>query len=147
MNNRCMPTPCASVQEPVVSMPAPTVNDNDSADASPMDAMMKSNKPIRILKRPTHQAHPSRRNDATHLKSPTKSASTEKPDMESPFSDLTPSSTAPGVSRSSANDPTESAQAISAPLFPFTASASQSTKLSFKTYEQRETEYRLARLR
>ncbi len=99
--------------------------------------MIKSNKPIRILKRPTSQSHLPVTNDII----PTTINNINN--NNSPFSNtISSSTTVPVVSiipRNQTKDSINSSQ--------ITNSSSQSTKPTIKTYEQRELEYRLARLR
>jgi hypothetical protein len=51
------------------------------------------------------------------------------------------------IPRNQTKDSTNSLESISTPVFSSTSSSSQSIKPAIKTYEQRELEYRLARLR
>jgi hypothetical protein len=124
---------------------------------------MKSNKPIRILKRPTSQSQLQTNNDVTNSSIATLAATTTTTtaaalnnnnntnNSNSPFSNnVSSSTTVPVISiipRNQTKDVTNSSQSINPPIFPSTSSSSQSTKPAIKTYEQRELEYRLARLR
>jgi hypothetical protein len=51
------------------------------------------------------------------------------------------------IPRNQTKDATNVSPLITTPVFSSTSSTSQSTKPAIKTYEQRELEYRLARLR
>jgi hypothetical protein len=123
---------------------------------------MKSNKPIRILKRPTSQSQLQTNNDVTNSSIATIAATTTTTaalnnnnntnNSNSPFSNnVSSSTTVPVISiipRNQTKDVTNISQSINPPIFPSTSSSSsQSTKPAIKTYEQRELEYRLARLR
>jgi hypothetical protein len=141
-------------QEPVISPVLTTGNDDDNRNPAGIN-LMKSNKPIRILKRPTSQSQLPTNNDVTKsliTTSVTSTAFNNTPTMinsNAPSSTNTSSSTTvPIVSiipRIQTKDPTNSSQSINTPSS--TASSSQSSKPAIKTYEQREHEYRLARLR
>jgi len=148
-------------QEPVVVSTSFTVNDDDSQASSSID-LMKSNKPIRILKRPTIPSSSQINNDITNSLSTTttntNTASTAKfyhtnntNNSNLPFSNnISSSTTVPVVSiipRNQTDSLTNSSQSIPTPTFSLTSSSLQSTKPAIKTYEQRELEYRLARLR
>jgi len=110
-----------------------TVNGDDNQNSL---NLIKSNKPIRILKRPTSQSQLPVINDINNTL------------QTSPFSnEISSSTTVPNISiipRNQIKDSTNSSQTINSPN---SSSASQSTKPAIKTYEQRELEYRLARLR
>jgi hypothetical protein len=142
-------------QEPVISPVLTTGNDDDNRNPAGIN-LMKSNKPIRILKRPTSQSQLPTNNDVTKslitATTATSTAFNNTPTMinsNSPSSTNTSSSTTvPIVSiipRIQTKDSTNSSQSINTPSP--TASSSQSSKPAIKTYEQREHEYRLARLR
>jgi len=119
----------AATQESISS----TVNDDDNQNSL---NLIKSNKPIRILKRPTSQSQLPVINDINNIS------------QTSPFSnEISSSTTVPSISiipRNQIKDSTNSSQTINSLN---TSSTSQSTKPAIKTYEQRELEYRLARLR
>jgi hypothetical protein len=105
---------------------------------------MKSNKPIRILKRPTSQSQLPVSNDVNNSNQTTTITSNN---TNSPFSnEISSSTTVPNISiipRNHIKDSINSSQITNSPIF----STSQSSKPTIKTYEQRELEYRLARLR
>ncbi len=143
-------------QEPVISSVLSTVNDDDSRNSSGIN-LMKSNKPIRILKRPTSQSQLPTNNDVTKSSITTTTITTTTAlnnnintnNSNSPSSNnISSSTTVPIVSiipRIQTKDSTNSSQSIITSSS--TSSPSQSTKPAIKTYEQRELEYRLARLR
>ncbi|CAF1034545.1 unnamed protein product [Adineta ricciae] len=115
-----------TTQESIVSS-----NDKYNRDVSNSNTV-QSNKAIRILKRPTHQSQTSTSNDST---SSNVSTATNNVNSNSPC--LTNTST-PVVSIIPRNQSKE----------PITNTLSTlSSKAPIKTYEQREYEYRLARLR
>jgi hypothetical protein len=126
------------VKEPISS----TVTDDDNQNSLNIN-LMKSNKPIRILKRPTSQSQLPVSNDLNNSNQPT----TTTNDTNSPFfDDALSSTTVPNISiipRNHIKDTVNSSQIRNTP----TSSNLQSTKPTIKTYEQRELEYRLARLR
>lgn len=93
--------------------------------------LMKSNKPIRILKRPTSQSQLIVTNDINN------SNQTTLNNTNSTIINDNLSSTISIIPRNSLNNSIHSSQ----------ISNSQSIKPTIKTYEQREQEYRLARLR
>lgn len=132
---------------PVVS----TANDDENPNSSSIN-FMASNKPIRILRRPTNQSQPSTNNDASKVSSTNASVTSSATNNTNNIGNSTwPSSvntssstTVPVVSiipRSQNKDSANNSQSIN------TSSSSQTTKPPIKTYEQREQEYRLARLR
>jgi len=146
----------AANQESVISSVSSTVNDDDSRNSSGIN-LMASNKPIRILKRPTSQSQLPTNNDVTKSSitattTTTTTAinnnnNTNKNNLPS-VDTISSSTTVPVVSiipRIQTKDSTNSSQSITTPSS--TSSPSQSTKPAIKTYEQRELEYRLARLR
>jgi hypothetical protein len=95
----------------------PTVNDNDNRN------LIKSNKPIRILKRPTSQSQLPVSNDINN-------SSQISTNTNSPFpNEISSSTTVPLISIIPRNQ------------------TKDSINPTIKTYEQREQEYRLARLR
>ncbi len=119
---------------------------------------MKSNKPIRILKRPTGQSQLPTNNDVPKSSTTATTVTTttlitalnnNNNNSNSPSSNNTSSSTTvPVVSiipRIQTKDSTNPSQSII--ISSSTSSPSQVTKPAIKTYEQRELEYRLARLR
>lgn len=119
---------------------------------------MNANKPIRILKRPTSQSQLTTNTNATSNSIATNTTATSLSNNDnntnssnSPFSTNSSSSTTvPGISiipRNSNKDSTNSSQSITTPVFSSTSSSTQPAKPAIKTYEQRELEYRLARLR
>lgn len=120
-----------------------TVTDDDNQNSLNIN-LMKSNKPIRILKRPTSQSQLPVSNDLNNSNQPT---TTTTNDTNSPFfDDVSSSTTVPNISiipRNHIKDTVNSSQIRNTP----TSSNLQSTKPTIKTYEQRELEYRLARLR
>jgi hypothetical protein len=150
------------LQEPVISAVPSTINDDDSRTSSSIN-LLNSNKPIRILKRPTSQSQLPTNNDVanssitittTTAPATTTAALTNNNNINnsnSPSSNnIASSTTVPVVSiipRNPTKDSTNSSQSINTPVFSSTPSSSQSTKPAIKTYEQRELEYRLARLR
>ncbi|CAF3544289.1 unnamed protein product [Rotaria sordida] len=148
----------AANQEPTISTVSSIVNDDDSRTSSNIN-FMNSNKPIRILKRPTSQCQLPTNNDVTNsLIAATTTASTaalnnnnNTNNSNSSFStNISSSTTVPVVSiipRTHTKDSTNSSQSITTPVFSSSSLSSQSTKPAIKTYEQRELEYRLARLR
>ncbi|CAF2544863.1 unnamed protein product [Rotaria sp. Silwood2] len=144
-------------QEPTMSTISSIVNDDDSRTSSSIN-FMNSNKPIRILKRPTSQCQLPTNNDVTNSLIPTTTTSAaalnnnnNTNNSNSPFPTNTSSSiTVPVVSiipRNHTKDATNTSQSITTPVFSSPSLSSQSTKPAIKTYEQRELEYRLARLR
>ncbi|CAF1681987.1 unnamed protein product, partial [Adineta ricciae] len=153
----------ASNQEFVPSPAQPAATDDDSQNNINFN-LMNSNKPIRILKRPTSQSQlSSTNNDAsnssiaskTAISSNTNSATTTLSNNEnntnnsnsSSFYNSSSSTTVPVISiipRNQTKDSANSAESITSPVFSSTSSTTQSTKPVIKTYEQRELEYRLA---
>ncbi|CAF1317448.1 unnamed protein product [Adineta ricciae] len=115
-----------TTQESIVSS-----NDKYNRDVSNFNAV-QSNKAIRILKRPTHQSQTSTSNDSTSSKITTTTNNTY---ANSPFPTNTPTSVTSIIPRNQSKEP------ITNTL------STQSSKTPIKTYEQREYEYRLARLR
>lgn len=107
---------------------------------------MNSNKPIRILKRPTSQSQFPVVNDL-NSSNKTTLLSNNINNTDSPFSsDISSSTTVPSITiipRNLARDSINSSQTSNSS----SSSSIQSTKPPIKTYEQREQEYRLARLR
>ncbi len=96
--------------------------------------LMKLNKPIRILKRPTSQSQLPVSNDRNN------SLQISTNNTNSPFSnEISSSITVPSISIIPRNQNKDSINSSQISL--------QSTKPTIKTYEQRELEYRLARLR
>jgi len=117
----------AATQESISS----TVNDDDNQNSSNSN-LMKSNKPIRILKRPTSQSQLPVSNDINN------SSQT----LNSPFSnEITSSTTVPSISIIPRNNIKDSINSSQIP------NSSNSSKPTVKSYEQRELEYKLARLR
>jgi hypothetical protein len=107
---------------------------------------MQSNKPIRILKRPTSQSQLPITNDVPNS-NPTTATIVSNNNNSLLSNNISSSTTVPAVSiipRNQSKDSLNSSQLINFPTF---SSSSQSTKPPIKTYEQREQEYRLARLR
>jgi hypothetical protein len=134
-------------KESVPSSILSTVNEDDSRNSSNIN-LIKSNKPIRILKRPTSQSQLPVTNDIINSNTtPAIVASNNINNNNSPFSNsISSSTTVPAVSiipRNQTKDTINSSQIINSSI----SSSSQSTKPAIKTYEQRELEYRLARLR
>jgi hypothetical protein len=136
----------------VISPVSTSGNDDDNRNAAGIN-LMKSNKPIRILKRPTSQSQLSTNTDATKSLLTTANSTafndtTTMTNNNSPSSTNTSSSTTvPTVSiipRIQTKDSTNSSQSINTSL---NVSSSQPSKPAIKTYEQREQEYKLARLR
>jgi hypothetical protein len=104
------------------------VNDDENQN------LMKLNKPIRILKRPTSQSQLPVSNDRNN------SLQISTNNTNSPFSnEISSSITVPSISIIPRNQNKDSINSSQISL--------QSTKPTIKTYEQRELEYRLARLR
>ncbi|CAF3525813.1 unnamed protein product [Rotaria sp. Silwood1] len=147
----------AANQEPTISAVSSNVNDDDSRTSSSIN-FMNSNKPIRILKRPISQCQLPTNNDVTNSLISTTTTSiaasnnnNNTNNSNSPVSTTTSSSTTvPVVSiipRNPNKDSTNSSQSITTPVFSSPSLSSQTTKPAIKTYEQRELEYRLARLR
>lgn len=138
-------------QEPVVTS---TTNDDESQNSSSIN-LMKSNKPIRILKRPISQSQLLVNNNVSNSTNSTNStmASNNINSSTSSSSSTTvsnSSTTAPSITiipRSQTKDSTNSSQTANPPGFVNNMNANQSVKPPIKTYEQRELEYRLARLR
>jgi hypothetical protein len=140
----------AANQEPVISSVLSTVNDDDSRNSSSIN-LMKSNKPIRILKRPTSQSQLPTNNDVTKSSITTTTITTTTAlnnnintnNSNSPSSNnISSSTTVPIVSiipRIQTKDSTNSSQSIITSSSS-TSSPSQSTKPAIKTYEQRELE-------
>ena len=141
----------------------PATTDDDSQNNINFN-LMNSNKPIRILKRPTSQSQLSSTNNdvsnssiasKTALSSNTSSVTTTLSNNEnnpnnsnsSSFYNTSSSTTVPVISIIPRNQTKDSAESITSPVFSSTSSTTQSTKPVIKTYEQRELEYRLARLR
>jgi hypothetical protein len=103
---------------------------------------MKLNKPIRILKRPTSQSQLPVSNDINNF-----NQTTTTNNINSPFSDeISSSTTVPSISIIPRNHIKDSINSSEIPNSSI-SSSSQSTKPAIKSYEQRELEYRLARLR
>jgi hypothetical protein len=128
------------------------VNDDDSQSSSCMN-MMKSNKPIRILKRPTSQSQLPKNNDVISSSTITANTTMNNTNVNTMNSaspnNVSSSTSVPVISiipRDQAKDSTNS-QLSNMPTFAIHTSTTQSTKPPIKTYEQRELEYRLARLR
>lgn len=121
-----------------------STNDDDNRNSSNLN-LMNSNKPIRILKRPTSQTQLPTINPISKALPTTSTANTNEIDGTNPSASTNASSTTvPNVSivqRIQTRDST-----ISSTL-PSNSSTSQTAKPAIKTYEQRELEYRLARLR
>lgn len=143
----------------IASAASSIVNNDDSRTSSSIN-FMNSNKPIRILKRPTSQNQLTTKTDVSNssvitsaINPSTKSLNNDNNtnNSNSPISMNTSSSTTvPVISiipRNNAKDSTNSAQSITTPVFSSTSLSSQAIKPTIKTYEQRELEYRLARLR
>ncbi|UJR08356.1 hypothetical protein I4U23_012627 [Adineta vaga] len=127
----------AATQESII--PSTLSNVNDNRNFSNLN-VNQSNKPIRILKRPTNQSQTSAYNDFTNSSTTTSTNNDDNDDLNSPFYDNNNSitTTAPVVSIIPRKQSKESVS---------NTSSVQTTKSSIKTYEQRELEYRLARLR
>ena len=134
----------AANQEPVISSVSTSGNDDDNRNATGIN-LMKSNKPIRILKRPTSQSQLSTNTDANSSAFYDTNTMTNN---NSPSSTNNSSSTTvPTVSiipRIQTKDSTNSSQSNNTSS---NVSSSQPSKPAIKTYEQREQEYKLARLR
>lgn len=126
-------------QELILPSTSSTFNDDDNRNSSNIN-LIKSNKPIRILKRPTSQSQLPVTNDTTN--STTTIATNNNNDNSPFFNDNSSSTTVPVVSIIPRHQTKDSINSS-----PITISTSQSTKPAIKTYEQRELEYRLARLR
>ena len=123
------------------------VNYDDNLNSLNID-LMKSNKPIRILKRPPSQNQLFVPSDNINFNTTTTTLTINNTvNNNSSFSNhISSSTTVPVISiipRNSTKNSTNSIQIINSP----NSSSSQSTKPTIKTYEQRELEYRLARLR
>jgi len=120
----------AAIQESISSI----VNEDDNQNSSNIN-LIKSNKPIRILKRPISQSQLPISNDINN-------SSQIFNNTNSPFSnEINSSITVPIISiipRNQIKDSINSSQTIN---------SQNSSKPTIKTYEQREQEYRLARLR
>ncbi|UJR37856.1 hypothetical protein I4U23_030546 [Adineta vaga] len=155
----------ASNQESVTSAAPPAITDDDSRNTTSFN-LMNSNKPIRILKRPTSQSHLSTNSDVpnssiapqTVIPNNTTSATITSSNNTNNTNDSNSSSsynsssstTVPVISiipRNQTKDSINSSESIATPVFTSISSSAQSTKPPIKTYEQRELEYRLARLR
>jgi hypothetical protein len=107
---------------------------------------MKSNKPIRILKRPTSQSQLPVNNDINNFNQTTTTIITSN-NINSPFSnEISSSTTVPSISIIPRNHIKDSINSSEIPNSSI-SSSSQATKPTIKSYEQRELEYRLARLR
>ncbi|CAF2511269.1 unnamed protein product [Rotaria sp. Silwood2] len=134
----------ATKQESTLS----TENNDDNRNSS-YNNLMNSNKPIRILKRPTSQIQLPVTNDIINSNtiSTTIVSNNTNNNNNLPFSNNISSSTpVPIISiipRNQNKDSINSSQTINSS----NSLSSQSTKPPIKTYEQRELEYRLARLR
>ncbi|CAF0946582.1 unnamed protein product [Rotaria sordida] len=139
----------AAKQESISSI----VNNDDNRNSS-NNNLMNSNKPIRILKRPTSQIQLPITNDiinsnttSTTTTIQSNNISTNNNNNNLPFSNnISSSTTVPIISiipRNPIKDSINSSQTINSS----NSLSSQSTKPPIKTYEQRELEYRLARLR
>ncbi|CAF1931009.1 unnamed protein product [Rotaria magnacalcarata] len=135
----------AAKQESIPTSLSSTVN-NDENENSSNNNLMKLNKPIRILKRPTSQSQFPVTNDINNSNTTT-IVSNNATNNDSPFYNNTSSSTTvPTISiipRNQTKDSLNTSQTINLT----SSSSSQSNKPPIKTYEQREQEYRLARLR
>ncbi|CAF3070377.1 unnamed protein product [Rotaria socialis] len=151
----------AANQESILPAIASTVNDDDSRTSSNI-SFMNLNKPIRILKRPISQSQLSTTNVnvtnssiATSTNTITTTAALHNDNnannSNSPFPINTSSTTTvPVVSiipRNFTKDSANVSQSISVPVFSSNSLSSQPARPAIKTYEQRELEYRLARLR
>ncbi|CAF0863378.1 unnamed protein product [Rotaria sp. Silwood1] len=125
-----------------------TINNDDNRNSS-NNNLMNSNKPIRILKRPTSQIQLPVTNDIinSNTTSTTIVSNNTNNNNNSPFSNnISSSTTVPTITiipRNQNKDSINSSQTINSS----NSLSSQSTKPPIKTYEQRELEYRLARLR
>ncbi|CAF1248289.1 unnamed protein product [Rotaria sp. Silwood1] len=126
-----------------------TINNDDNRNSS-NNNLMNSNKPIRILKRPTSQIQLPVTNDIINSNTTSTtivSNNTNNNNNNSPFSNnISSSTTVPTITiipRNQNKDSINSSQTINSS----NSLSSQSTKPPIKTYEQRELEYRLARLR
>jgi hypothetical protein len=122
-----------------------TVNDDDDDNRNSSNInLIIPNKPIRILKRPTSQSQLPVSNDIINSNQTTIITSNN---TNSPFSnEISSLTTMPSISiipRNQTKDSINSLQTTNSPI----SSSSQSIKPTIKTYEQRELEYRLARLR
>lgn len=138
-------------QESAMISSLSTANEDDNRNLSSMN-FVNSNKPIRILKRPTSQTQLPTMNNQTKIL-PTSSNSTisntnsNETDNANSSSISTNNPSTTNISNISAipriqtRDSTNSSTTIS------NSSTSQINKPTIKTYEQRELEYRLARLR
>jgi hypothetical protein len=134
------------------------MNDDDSQSSSSIN-LMKANKPIRILKRPTSHSQLPTTTEVTNssatiavaVTATTSSNNAHPNNSNSPLSNnATSSATVPVVSiipRNQAKDAVDTLPSSYMPSFSSIAPSSQSAKPAIKTYEQREQEYRLARLR
>ena len=141
-----------SFEEPAVSS---QTNDEENVPSSTIN-LINPNKPIRILKRPTSQSQLLMNNDASNSSIGTSSnsatmvntnASHSNSNVSTNASSSTP--TVPVISIIPRN-PTKDAnnsQSSNVPTFVNHSVQSASVKPPIKTYEQREAEYRLARLR
>lgn len=144
--------PQSANQEPTVTS---TVSEDESQNSSSIN-LMKSNKPIRILKRPNSQSQLLGNNNITNsnngINSATANNNTQTNMNPGSSSCLTNSSCTPVpnitiIPRSQTKDSTNSSQNANPPGFVNNTNANQSVKPPIKTYEQRELEYRIARLR
>ena len=135
------------------------MNEDDSQSSSSIN-LMKTNKPIRILKRPTsHSQLPTPTTEVTNspatiaaaAAAATSTNNAHSNNSNSPLSNnVTSSATVPVISiipRNQAKDSVDALPPSYMPSFSSIVPSSQSTKPAIKTYEQREQEYRLARLR
>ncbi|CAF1207785.1 unnamed protein product [Adineta steineri] len=124
----------AATQESILSSTTSTTDDSDNRNFSNTN-LIKTNKPIRILKRPTSQSQlPVINNEIPN--SNTILATNNNNNNNSSFSNnISSSTTVPVISIIPRNQTKD------------VINSSQSTKSAIKTYEQRELEYRLARLR
>lgn len=132
------------------------MNDDDSQPSSSINLMM-SNKPIRILKRPSSQSQLLSNNTVINSSAAAASTSTPSVNNGNPTStdstlsnDSSSSTTVPPITiipRNYSKDSSNALISTTIPSFVNTPATSQSSKPPIKTYEQREQEYRLARLR
>lgn len=122
------------------------VNDDDNRNSSTPN-FLNSNKPIRILKRPTSHSQLPVTNDINNSNTTAIISKNNNNNNNLPLSNNVSSSTpVPPISIIPRNQTKDSINTLQTTNSSNT-SASQSTKPSIKTYEQRELEYRLARLR
>lgn len=141
----------AANQESAMTSLSSTTNDDENRNFSSIN-LMNSNKPIRILKRPTSQTQLPTTNNQTKTV-PTSSNSTISNTNSNETDDANSSSTSTNTSSSTnvSNPPIipriQTRDSTNSSATVLNSSTSQVNKPAIKTYEQRELEYRLARLR